>query len=355
MDVKAMQSLHHHIAKSASVFLLVLTCQVTNAAVGIIDLDTSEPASQLFELFYHNGTTVSKTDYAGFQSQQYPLTTAGEYLITDTLSLICQQSAGMSFTFNGQGLQTLRVELLDMDNRVIWSFLDDDLYSGTSATSGKVPYKKVKCDATTITADGELPALARLRFSAAGGKDTYKLHLHTVNLYSTPLPWDKCRIELASPVQSDGTNLLITWITLNGASAYNVIIDDAQRSVSQTIPVVTKKHATQQATIPLDGLGAFSYHIEAQLDGHTVKSDTWRHSLGSGIGDAIMSQPEVLPIPAGLRITNSSEGPVAVYSITGACIAQFHTEAAKAHELRLPAGIYVVKIQNRAIKAIVRH
>lgn len=325
-----------------------------HAAVGLIDLDIKEPASNVFELFYHNGNELIATDYDGFRNERYPLTTAGEYLISDSISLMCQQDAGLSFMFNGQGMQTLRLELLDMDNNVIWSFYDEDLYSGTKASSsGKVPYKTVRCDNAVISIPGdELPPLVRLKISAVSGQSTYRLHLHALNMYSSPKPSDQCRIELAAPVKTDGHKLYLSWISINGASGYDVIVEPDKASEQLAIAVAAIKHATHHAYIPLAELPSFAYHIEARMGDRTIKSESWRHTPVSGIESHSTVCSEARPIPSGIRTISVTDGTVAVYSITGMQIATWHSKAEDVHDVAIPAGIYIVKFPDRTVKAI---
>ena len=340
--------------RAISLILSFFTCCCLQAAIGVIDLDIKEAASDVFELYYHDGNELILTDYDGFKNERYPLTTSGEYLITDSISLLNQKNAGVSFTFNGQGMQTMRLDLLDMDNNVIWSFYDEDLYSGTKASSaGKVPYKTVRCDDISINIkDGALPALAKLRISAVSGQATYRMHLHALNLYSTPDAWDQCRIELAAPVKTDGSKLYLTWISLNGASGYDVVVEPDTALEPFSIAVAAVKHATHHVAIPLDGLRSFTYHIEARMGDHTVKSESWRHTPVSGLGLTDAECSEVRGIPSGIRAVSGIDGNVTVYTITGTQIAAWHAKAAEVHDVMVPAGIYMVRFPDRTIKAI---
>ncbi|MDE6306143.1 MAG: T9SS type A sorting domain-containing protein [Muribaculaceae bacterium] len=338
--------------------VLIAICNIVpvSAAVGIIDLDIDEQASTVFEFYYYDGRCLTKTDYAGFQDELYPLCTGSNptYLITDTLSLMSQHDAGLSFKFNGQGLQSLRLELLDLDNNVVWHFFDDNLYSGTSATTGKVPYKTVQASDISITTDGPLPDLCRLRLSAVAGKDSYRLHLHALNMYSDPLPWNKCRIELASPAVSDGQNLYLTWITLNGASSYNVVTDrdDTEPAVIQ---VPAEPHATHHAVLPLTGIKNMDYRIEARMGNNIVTSQTWQYTAPAGSDDTRSAISSVTSIPGGLSATSAADGSVEIYSIAGIRLLDQMTKQGDRIEIRLPSGIYIVRFPDTTMKAVVGH
>lgn len=341
-----------------AISLIFLLCSILSAssAVGIIDLDVDEQASTIFEFYYYNGSELVPTDYTGFQNKKYPLCTGDNptYLITDTLSLMSQQEAGLSFAFSGQGLQTMRLELLDLNDNVLWSFCDNKLYSGTFATSGKVPYKTVHASDITVATAEPLPDLCRLRLSADAGKDSYKLHLQALNVYSDPLPWNECQLKLASPEVFGDSNMYLSWITLNGASSYNVIMEYGEAEPT-VISVPAVNHATHHALLPLTGTATVKYRIEAVMGSNIVKSPEWSHTVSGGISNIAEELSAVTRIPGGITAVSAADGLVEVYSIAGIRVAVHSVQHGTPVEISLPEGLYIVRFPDTAVKVVVTH
>jgi hypothetical protein len=339
----------HYLLRLITVAITTLCTYTSYAAVGIIDLNINDTASDSFEIYYYDGSTLTPTTHAGFKAEKYPLINdevQSTYLLTDTISLLSQQTADLSFTFNGQGLQTLKLELLDMADNVLWTYCNDNLYSGTSAKNGTVQHQTVESDVISISlTSNELPTLCRLRLSAYSGKASYKLHLHALNLYSTPLPWDQCRLQYnRSPIVSHN-GIYVEWISLNGASDYRLLwypneLPDSPASIVLS-PI---HHATQSAIIPIADMTSCSYMLETNIDGHTIAGPMQSVILESGYSCSPSTAASVKAIVHGIIVESDTEGTAHIYTIDGLLFSTLALLRNSQHTLPLPPGLYIVTL-----------